>query len=259
MMPGVRSSMTQGSRADGMFCIVSRSNVDFVPVSRVSTSGLAPVTVTVSCTVESSSAPLTCARKPMVTRMSCIASGAEARRARRSPSRCRSAAPARGRCRSLRSRPRAAESARDPRPSRSRRATRRPTCRPPFRRFHRSAAAPQRPSRQEAAPTPTRQASFSTSFPILQNAGVNPSEGHYTGHPDLSIVRPNYRGARPEEQQLCHWSRAKACSGDEFRPESAKSRDERHEFRDEFNPLDGLVQAFECRVADRSTWEPFTL
>ena len=50
-MPGVRSSMTHGSRADGMFCSVSRSNVEFVPVSRVSTSGLAPVTVTVSCTV----------------------------------------------------------------------------------------------------------------------------------------------------------------------------------------------------------------
>ena len=72
VMPGVRSSMTHGSRAEGMFCIVSRSNVDFVPVSRVSTSGLAPVTVTVSCTVESSRAPLTWARKPMVTRMSCI-------------------------------------------------------------------------------------------------------------------------------------------------------------------------------------------
>ena len=73
MMPGVRSSMTQGSRADGMFCIVSRSKVVFVPASRVSTSGLAPVTVTVSCTVESSSAPLTWARKPIVTRMSWMA------------------------------------------------------------------------------------------------------------------------------------------------------------------------------------------
>ena len=72
-MPGVVSSMTHGSRADGMFCIVSRSNVDDVPISRVSTSGLAPVTVTVSCTVESSIAALTCARKPMVTRMSCMA------------------------------------------------------------------------------------------------------------------------------------------------------------------------------------------
>jgi hypothetical protein len=39
----------------------------------VSTSGLAPVTVTVSCTVESSIAALTCARKPIVTRMSCMA------------------------------------------------------------------------------------------------------------------------------------------------------------------------------------------
>ena len=70
MMPGVRSSMTQGSRADGMFCIVSRSNVALVPVSRVSTSGLAPATVTVSWTVESSIAAFTCARKPMVTRIS---------------------------------------------------------------------------------------------------------------------------------------------------------------------------------------------
>ena len=69
-MPGVRSSMTHGSRADGMFCIVSRSNVEAVPVSRVSTSGLAPVTVTVSCTVDSSRLPFTWARKPMVTRMS---------------------------------------------------------------------------------------------------------------------------------------------------------------------------------------------
>ncbi len=41
------------------------------PVSRVSMIGLSPVTVTVSCTVDSSSCALTCARNPMVTRMSC--------------------------------------------------------------------------------------------------------------------------------------------------------------------------------------------
>ena len=33
---------------------------------------------------------------------------------------------------------------------------------------------------------------------------VHPGEGHYTGHPDPLIVRPNYRGARPKEQLLCH-------------------------------------------------------
>ena len=71
-MPGVRSSMTQGSRAEGMSRIVSRLKVVEVPVSRVSTIGLSPVTVTVSCTDDNSSAALTWARKPMVTRMSCI-------------------------------------------------------------------------------------------------------------------------------------------------------------------------------------------
>jgi hypothetical protein len=70
VMPGVRSSITQGSRADGSVCIVSRSNVVETPVSRVSMSGLSPVTVTVSCTVDNSSVPLTWARNPMVIRMS---------------------------------------------------------------------------------------------------------------------------------------------------------------------------------------------
>ena len=69
-MPGVFSSITHGSRADGMFCMVSRSKLVLVPVSLVSMSGLSPVTVTVSWMDESSISPLMAARKPMVIRMS---------------------------------------------------------------------------------------------------------------------------------------------------------------------------------------------
>ena len=61
--------MTHGSRADGMFCRVSRSKVDLVPVAFVSTIGLSPVTVTVSWTVESSICCEISALKPTVTRM----------------------------------------------------------------------------------------------------------------------------------------------------------------------------------------------
>jgi hypothetical protein len=57
-MPGVCSRMTQGSRADGIFS--SMSLLKFVPivVDFVSTMGLSPLTVTVSCTVETSSLAL---------------------------------------------------------------------------------------------------------------------------------------------------------------------------------------------------------
>ena len=51
-MFGTRWSMTHGSRADGMFCSDSRSNVVLAAVALVSTIGLSPLTVTVSCTVE---------------------------------------------------------------------------------------------------------------------------------------------------------------------------------------------------------------
>ncbi len=66
-MPAVCWRMTQGSRADGMFCSCSMVNVCFVPVSFVSTIGLSPVTVTVSCTVDTPSCVLTLALKPTVT------------------------------------------------------------------------------------------------------------------------------------------------------------------------------------------------
>ena len=54
-MLGTRWSMTHGSRADGMFCKDSRSNVVFAAVALVSTIGLSPLTVTVSWTVEMAS------------------------------------------------------------------------------------------------------------------------------------------------------------------------------------------------------------
>ena len=52
-----------------MLCSSSLVNVCFVPVSLVSTIGLSPVTVMVSCTVETPSCALTFALKPTVTRM----------------------------------------------------------------------------------------------------------------------------------------------------------------------------------------------
>ena len=50
--------MTHGSRADGMLCSCLEVNVCLVPVSLVSTIGLSPLTVTVSCTVETPSCVL---------------------------------------------------------------------------------------------------------------------------------------------------------------------------------------------------------
>ena len=61
--------MTHGSRAEGMLCSCSRVNVCFVPVCLVSTIGLSPVTVTVSCTAETPSCVLTLALKSTVTWM----------------------------------------------------------------------------------------------------------------------------------------------------------------------------------------------
>ena len=52
-----------------MLCSSSSVNVCFVPVCLVSTIGLSPVTVTVSCTVETPSCVLTLALKPTVTSM----------------------------------------------------------------------------------------------------------------------------------------------------------------------------------------------
>jgi hypothetical protein len=69
-MPAVCCRMTHGSRADGMLWSSSLVNVCFVPVLRVSTIGLSPVTVMVSCTWEMPSCALTCAVKPTVTKMS---------------------------------------------------------------------------------------------------------------------------------------------------------------------------------------------
>ncbi len=68
-MFGTRWSMTHGSRAEGMFWSDSMSNVVFAVVALVSTIGLSPLTVTVSCTVEIASCWLTCAVKPMFTTM----------------------------------------------------------------------------------------------------------------------------------------------------------------------------------------------
>ena len=69
-MPAVCWRMTHGSRADGMLCSSSLVNVCLVPVSLVSTIGLAPVTVIVSCTVEMPNCALICALKPTFTMMS---------------------------------------------------------------------------------------------------------------------------------------------------------------------------------------------
>jgi hypothetical protein len=65
-MLGTRSSMTHGSRAEGMLWSVSRSNVVLAVVLLVSTIGLALSTVTVSWTLERSSCWLTFAVKPIV-------------------------------------------------------------------------------------------------------------------------------------------------------------------------------------------------
>ncbi len=53
-----------------MLCSWSSVNVCFVPVSFVSTTGVAPVTVTVSCTAETPICVVALALKPTVTRMS---------------------------------------------------------------------------------------------------------------------------------------------------------------------------------------------
>ena len=71
-IPAVCWSTTHGSRAEGMLCSSSLVNVCFVPVLRVSTMGLWPVTVIVSCTVETPSSALICALKPTVTKMSSL-------------------------------------------------------------------------------------------------------------------------------------------------------------------------------------------
>ena len=67
--PAVCCRMTHGSRADGMLCSCSSVKVCLVPVCLVSTIGLSPVTVTVSCTAETPSCVLTFALKPTVTSM----------------------------------------------------------------------------------------------------------------------------------------------------------------------------------------------
>ena len=68
-MPAVCWRMTHGSRAEGMLCSISVVNVCFVPALFVSTIGLSPVTVTVSCTVDTPICVLTFALKPTVTWM----------------------------------------------------------------------------------------------------------------------------------------------------------------------------------------------
>src|SRR5262245_55059673 len=69
MMPGVCSMTTHGSRADGMRSSSSRVNVWPVVVDRVSITGLAAVTVIVSCTAETASWAFTSALKPVSMRM----------------------------------------------------------------------------------------------------------------------------------------------------------------------------------------------
>ena len=67
--PADCSMMTHGSRADGMLCSDSWLNRVFLPVSRRSTSGDSPVTVTVSWSWEISIAALICALKPISIRI----------------------------------------------------------------------------------------------------------------------------------------------------------------------------------------------
>ena len=69
-MPGVCSIITHGSRALGIFSSMSLVKLADIVVDVVSTTGLSPVTVTVSCTVEISSPALTSALKPAWTMMS---------------------------------------------------------------------------------------------------------------------------------------------------------------------------------------------
>jgi hypothetical protein len=68
--PGVCSMTTHGSRADGMNSSISLLNVSPVFTALVSTIGLSPVTVTVSCTVDRPSRTLISALNPVVMRMS---------------------------------------------------------------------------------------------------------------------------------------------------------------------------------------------
>ena len=63
-IPGVCSTMTHGSRAFGILSSASFVKLLDSVVDCVSTTGLAPVTVTVSCTVEISSFALTSALNP---------------------------------------------------------------------------------------------------------------------------------------------------------------------------------------------------
>ena len=70
IMPGVCSTMTRGSRAFGILSSCSFVKLVETVVDCVSTTGLEPVTVTVSCTVEISSLELTSAPKPAWMMMS---------------------------------------------------------------------------------------------------------------------------------------------------------------------------------------------
>ena len=67
-MPGVRSSMTHGSRADGTFCSCSCVKLLLVPVLRVSTSGASLETVTVSWSAETSRVALVVVLPPTLDR-----------------------------------------------------------------------------------------------------------------------------------------------------------------------------------------------
>ncbi len=67
--PAACSMMTHGSRAEGMLWRVSCVNRLVLLVSRRSTTGVSPLTVTVSCTVEISRAALIWTFAPISTRM----------------------------------------------------------------------------------------------------------------------------------------------------------------------------------------------
>ena len=66
--PAACSMMTHGSRADGMLCSASWLNRLVLLLSRRSTTGVSPLTVTVSCTVEICSAALICTFAPISMR-----------------------------------------------------------------------------------------------------------------------------------------------------------------------------------------------
>ena len=66
-MPAVRCNITHGSRPEGTSCSSSLEKAAPVPSWRVSTMGASLVTVTVSCTVETSSVAFTWALKLMPT------------------------------------------------------------------------------------------------------------------------------------------------------------------------------------------------